>query len=66
MIRWICVILGVIGGGLTVLLMIQEEEDIRKVSPTKEKPENDKDLKESSTYKGRIDSALAEINKTLK
>lgn len=63
MIRWICVVLGFLGGGLTVLLMIQEDEEVRKVTPMKEKPEQGENSG-GSMYKGSLDSdVLEEINK---
>lgn len=58
MIRWICVVLGLIGGILTILLIIQEEEAIRKVTPIKEK--DSKESTNDSMYKGSMDSDIAE------
>lgn len=58
MIRWICVVLGLIGGTLTILLIIQEDEAVRKVTPIKEN--ESKGSTNDSMYKGSMDSDIAE------
>lgn len=50
--------LGLIGGTLTILLIIQEDEAVRKVTPIKEN--ESKGSTNDSMYKGSMDSDIAE------